>query len=341
MKNILEIKNLNIAFSQKKLFSKPEKLFAVENFNLEIKEGEFTALIGESGCGKTLTALSVMKLLPEAAFIESGKIIFDGKDLSSVSKKDFRKITGKDISIIFQDPLSCLNPLKKVGIQIEEAAVCHGLEKKKAHKKVLEILTDIGISDPERICLSYPKDLSGGMMQRVLIAIAIINEPKLLIADEPTTAVDATVQTEIIDTLFRLNKKYKTALLLISHDLAVVTNICSKINIMYAGQIVESGSTKDILTSPLHPYTKALLATFPDLNKKTKKLSVVSGTVPSLEERKSLKCRFFDRCDFRKNSCITKICTDTIPAVTDVNESTEKEPHFVRCIYYSLKGDKA
>lgn len=329
-KTILNINDLSVRFDFKNLFSKTKSVLAVENLNLSIDEGEFVALVGESGCGKSLTALSVMKLLPKTACISKGTIDFCGKNISDMSKKDFREISGNDISIIFQDPMSSLNPLKKVGLQIAEAAIAHGTDKKDAKEKTLKMLKLTGFSDPENIYNSYPSELSGGMKQRILISMALINEPKLLIADEPTTALDVTIQAEIIELLFKLNKKLKTAVLLISHDLTVVANICSKIYVMYSGEIIESGSTKDLLSNPFHPYTKALIQTIPDLEKRRAKLTVLSGNVPSLEERAGLNCRFYDRCELRKVSKISDKCKCIKLSLCEIEKG-----HFVRCCKYA------
>ncbi|MBQ0003876.1 MAG: ABC transporter ATP-binding protein [Treponema sp.] len=332
--SILNIENLSIQFDFKNLFSKTRSVPAVENLNLSINKGEFVALVGESGCGKSLTALSIMKLLPKAAHISNGKIIFCNKNITTLSKKDFRSISGNEISIIFQDPMSSLNPLKKAGIQIAEAAIAHGKDKKTAEKKAMEMLKLTGFKDPQNIYNSYPSELSGGMKQRILIAMALINEPKLLIADEPTTALDVTIQAEIIELLFKLNKKLGTAVLLISHDLTVVANICSKIYVMYSGEIIENSSTEELLTNPLHPYTKALIQTIPDLEKRLSKLTVLSGNVPSLEERSSLNCRFYDRCELRKTVNISEKCRHQKLQL----EEYDKE-HFVRCCSYCMKSN--
>lgn len=335
-KKILQIENLNISLQEKKLFSKPIENLIIKNLSLDIKEGEFVAIVGESSCGKTITALSIINLLPKEIKIKKGSINFLNNELTSFSKKEYQKILGKDISIIFQDPMTSLNPLKKVGPQIDEAILAHNkntLSKILAKEKTLDLLSSIGFSNPKIIYNSFPHSLSGGMMQRILIAIALINEPKLLIADEPTTALDATVQAQIIDLIYKMNKKLNTALLLISHDLCVVSSICSKIYVMYAGEIIESGFTKDIIKNPLHPYTKALLQTIPDLKNKEKKLTTISGTVPSIKERKNFKCNFYDRCSFRQIKKINNICNSQEPKLIEIEKN-----HFVRCNFYNCKN---
>lgn len=320
--SVLKIENLNVVFEQKSLFKKPEQLPVLDEINLEISQGEFVALVGESGCGKTMTSLSITNLLPESARITGGKILFEGeRNLVGPSKKEFREILGNEISIIFQDPLSALNPLMKIGKQITEAGTAHGMTKEAAWNKAIENLKLVGIAGAESVMNVYPKDLSGGMMQRVLIAQSLMNNPKLLIADEPTTALDATVQAEIIEILISLKAKTGTSLLLITHDLGVVSKLCSRIYVMYAGQIIEEGSTEAVLNNPAHPYTKALIGTIPDANHRNRELPVLHGIVPPLSERWNLKCRFADRCP----ECNTK-CTKFAPNMQNVTQN-----HFVRC----------
>lgn len=335
MNTILSIENLTITHSIKKLFSKKEENVIVNNICLNIQKGEFVALVGESGSGKTITSLSITHLLPKNIQTSFGKILFLKKDLTTLKNKDFQKILGKDISIIFQDAMSSLNPLKKIGHQILEALFAHNknhLNKKEAKSKVLKILKATGFENPENIYNCYPSELSGGMLQRVLIAMALINKPKLLIADEPTTALDVTTQAQIIKLLFNLNKELDTALLLINHDLSVVSHICSKIYVMYSGEIIESGSTNDVLKNPLHPYTKALVDTIPDLKNKNKKLEVLQGNVPTFEERKLLKCNFYDRCNFRKINNISNKCNNCSPDFIEFEKN-----HFVKCNLYCQK----
>ncbi len=319
---VLKIEKLNVVFEQKFIFKKTEIFPVLDEINLEVFQGEFVALVGESGCGKTMTSLSITNLLPESARITGGKILFDGdKNLTGLSKKEYREILGKEISVIFQDPLSALNPLMKIGKQITEAGTAHGMSREEAWTKAVENLKLVGIAGAESVMNVYPKDLSGGMMQRVLIAQSLMNNPKLLIADEPTTALDATVQAEIIEILISLKEKTGTSLLLITHDLGVVSKLCSRIYVMYAGQIIEEGNTEDVLSNPVHPYTEALIGTIPDANHRNRELPVLHGIVPTLSERRNLKCRFADRCA----KCNTK-CTEMAPNMQNVTLN-----HAVRC----------
>lgn len=247
MKEILNIKNLSVEFSSFK---------AVSNINLKVNEGEFVALIGESGSGKTITSLSIMNLLPESAKITSGSIEF----------------IGKNKSIIFQEPLTSLNPLLKVGKQIIEESVFKGISKDVALKKAAELAKLTGLTDTNRIFNSYPHELSGGMRQRVMIASALMTNPQLLIADEPTTALDVATQQDILKIIYELNKKFNTATLLITHDFSIVKKICSRVYVMYRGKIIEEGETQKIFNSPVHPYTKALIDSIPNAKKRYTKL---------------------------------------------------------------------
>ena len=296
-----------------KFFENNEEYTGVENLSLAINKGEKVAVIGESGCGKTITALSLMGLLGGSAKITSGKIYFDGNKINKLSYDEFNKIRGKDISMIFQEPMTSLNPLIKVGKQIDESLLEHtDISKKEAKLKSIQMLKEVGFSDAEKIYSVYPHQLSGGMRQRIMIAMALINDPKLIVADEPTTALDATIQAQIIELLKRLNKTKGTALLLISHDLGLVNNICTKSYIMYAGHIVEWGSTKDLLKNPQHPYTKGLINSMPSIENKGKPLNSIRGFVPSLEERTNKGCPFADRCDYCMDICKEALPKDKI-----------------------------
>ena len=246
MNELLNIQNLSVEFGSH---------FAVKNANIRIFPGEFVALVGESGSGKTVTSLSIMNLLPENAKV-TGKIEFNGKNKS----------------MIFQEPMTSLNPLIKAGRQIEESALLHGLSKKEAHEKALKIAKLAGLTNTDRIFNSWPHELSGGMRQRVMIASALMTDPELLIADEPTTALDVSTQNKILELIQNLRQNFNTSLLMITHDFSVVKKLCSRIYIMYKGQIVEEGETRQILENPKHPYTKALIDAIPDAKKRNREL---------------------------------------------------------------------
>lgn len=280
-------------------------LNAVKNIFLDIEESEMVALIGESGCGKSATALSLMGLSNDDAEY-TGHIFFEGKDLAIFDEREWRSIRGVRISMIFQEPMTALNPLLRVGPQIMEMLFVHQrIDKKNAKKMVLQMLKSVNLADEERIYKSYPHQLSGGQRQRIMIAMALINNPSLLIADEPTTALDVTIQAEIIDLIKRMNEQKGTAVLLISHNLSLVKGLTKRAYIMYSGSIVESGRTEDILSSPIHPYTRGLIASIPNVKNRGKRLYSIAGTVPSLEERSNCGCPFAPRCAIRSDRCFS------------------------------------
>ncbi len=311
-----------------KFFENNKEYIAVENLNLNMEKGEKTAVIGESGCGKTVTALSLMGLLSGSAKITDGKILFDGKEISTLNSDELNKLRGKDMSMIFQEPMTSLNPLIKVGKQIDENILEHSTNKnkKEAKARTVSMLKEVGFADAEKIYSVYPHQLSGGMRQRIMIAMALINNPKLIVADEPTTALDATIQAQIMKLLNKLNHEKGTALLLISHDLGLVNNICEKCYIMYAGHIVEWGKTKDLLENPMHPYTKGLINSIPSIENKGKPLNSIKGFVPSVEERKNKGCVFADRCDYCMDICRKIIPKDKIT-----------EDRVIKCHLYNEK----
>ena len=251
---LFEINNLSVDF-----FLHKEHLPILQDISLSIDAGEFVALVGESGSGKTMTSLAVMHLLPENIRVTGGEILLGGKNISSMREKEFRAISGKEISMIFQEPMTSLNPLIRVGKQIEESGLIHGMKKDEARKRATELARLSGLLDTDRILRSFPHELSGGMKQRIMIASSLMNSPRLLIADEPTTALDVSTQEEIIHILKNLRKERNTAMLLISHDLSVVKKLCTRVYIMYKGRIVESGSTEEIFKNPRHEYTMALV----------------------------------------------------------------------------------
>ena len=252
---LFQIKNLSVEFS-----SREKKVPLLNDVSISVDDGEFVALVGESGSGKTMTSLSTMHLLPENVSITNGEIYLGEKKISSMSEKEFRQISGKEISMIFQEPTTSLNPLLKIGKQIEETGLIHGMKKDEAAKTALELAQKTGLSDTERIFKSFPHELSGGMKQRVMIASALMNNPKLLIADEPTTALDVSTQEEIISILKDLQKTEKISLLLITHDFSVVKKLCTRVYIMCKGKIVEENTVSEIFNNPKHDYTKRLLS---------------------------------------------------------------------------------
>lgn len=286
---------------------------AVTDLNMHIDAGEMVALIGESGCGKSITALSMMGLQPKDTRL-GGHLCLDAEsgfvDLTGLTQKEWMKLRGSEISMIFQEPMTALNPLIKVGKQVCECLLTHqkGISKKEAKSLVLEQLKSVGLPDVEDMYDCYPHQLSGGQRQRVMIAMAFINNPALLIADEPTTALDVTIQTQIMDLMRQMNKKTNTAILLISHELGVVSRLCSRVYIMYAGRIVESGPVDQILSHPLHPYTKGLVEAIPDITKRGKPLKAIPGSVPGLYARSNTGCGFAERCEY-----CTKQCQKEVP----------------------------
>jgi len=296
--NILEIKDYTLSFSINN-----KRIKAVDTINLDIKKGEFVALVGESGCGKSLTALSILSLLPNSAKYKKGQILFNDKNLINLNIAELNEIRGNEISMIFQEPMTALNPLLKVNKQMKQALKAHRNEDINYRDKIYEMLELVGLEDVKRVYNSYPHQLSGGMRQRVMIAQALINNPSLLIADEPTTALDVTVQNQILKLIKDLNKRFNNAVLFISHDLSIVNHFSDKIYVMYASLIVESATTKNLINNPKHPYTKALLKSLPSLDKKGEELHSIKGIVPKLEDRVENMCPFAPRCEYAKEVC--------------------------------------
>lgn len=276
---------------------------AVNGINLELKKGEVMGVVGESGCGKTFTALSIMGLLPQTAQVTGGIITFDGVQLTGISQAQIRKIQGKDISMVFQEPMTSLDPLMKIGAQTAENLRVHTrLSKKEREVKAAEVLKKVGFTQPQTIMNRYPHELSGGMRQRVMIASAIICHPKLIICDEPTTALDVTSGTRILSLIAQINKEYGCAVLFISHDLSVIRRICSRVAVMYAGSIVEAGDTETVFSNPAHPYTKGLLGAIPGREKRGRRLANITGTVPPVT-CKRVGCAFAPRCPIAQQCC--------------------------------------
>jgi len=295
---------LNIEELKTYYFTGGSVVKAVDGVSLGILEGEMMGLVGESGSGKSSLGLSIMRLVPPPGRIVNGKIILDGTDLTKIPEKELRKIRGKRIGMIFQDPLTSLNPIQKVGDQIVEAIMVHlPVERKKAREMAEKVFERVGIS-PERL-EDYPHQLSGGMRQRAMIAMAVVLNPDLLIADEPTTALDVIVQSRIMDLLEDLRRETGMSVLLITHDLALVLERCDRVAVMYAGEIVEVGSVQEIASEPLHPYTRLLLESIPDIEKPVTKLESIPGTPPDMSNPPS-GCRFHPRCPYASERCRRK-----------------------------------
>ena len=278
---------------------------AVDGVCLQVGSGETLGIVGESGCGKTVTALSVLGLIPSppGEIVSGSSIRFNDEELLDVKPARLREIRGNEISMIFQEPMTSLNPVLTVGHQIEEVLRLHrGLSKREARAAGVALLAEVGIPEPDQRFDAYPHQMSGGMLQRVMIAIALSCEPRLLIADEPTTALDVTIQAQILDLLLSLQRKHGMALLLITHDLGVIAEVCDRVVVMYGGQIVEMGTTEEILTSPQHPYTQGLLASLPGIGDRDVRLNPIPGTVPSAVDWPG-GCRFRDRCSFAWERC--------------------------------------
>lgn len=313
MENVLEINDLHVSFD-----TYAGEVQAVRGVTYHVSNGEVLAVVGESGCGKSVTAQTIMKLNPmPPARIKAGSVTLNGIDIVAASEKEMQKIRGKDVSMIFQDPMTCLNPTMQVGRQITEAIRHHKkMSKAEAKAEAIRMLKLVQIPNAEERAKQYPHEFSGGMRQRAMIAMALSCNPKLLIADEPTTALDVTIQAQIIDLLADIRKETGTAIILITHDLGVVANLANRVAVMYAGKVVESGNVSDIFYSPKHPYTIALLKSLPTLNTKSdEKLVSIPGTPPDLLNP-PIGCAFASRCE----KCM-KICKEKQPPLFRVGEN--------------------
>ena len=310
---MLEIKNLTMSYKTRKGYVR-----ALRNIDFELNGGDIVGLVGESGCGKSTLLLAIMKLIPSSAVIESGEVIYEGEDLLPKSPKEMRGIRGKDIAMIFQDPMTTLNPVFRVGDQIRESLRVHHIatehkellatektRKKVERKLALDLMKEVEIPSPDTRYLEYPYEFSGGMQQRALIAMALSCQPKLLLADEPTTALDVTVQAQIMELLKKINKERQTAIILVTHDLALAAEFCSRLVIMYAGEIVEEGRTNEVISAPRHPYTKGLLNSIPKIGSK-EKINAIPGMVPDLMGLTEA-CPFAPRCACHTDDCSRKI----------------------------------
>jgi oligopeptide/dipeptide ABC transporter ATP-binding protein len=282
-------------------------LSAVHGVSFSVKKGETLCIVGESGCGKSITALSIMRLLPNNGNITSGEINFDGKDLATLTDETMRKVRGNDISMIFQEPMTALNPVFTIGYQLREPLLIHNsLSKKQASQKAIELLNQVGMPLPEKHLNQYPHELSGGMRQRIMIAMALACHPKLLIADEPTTALDVTIQAQILDLINDLKTKFDTGVVMITHDMGVVAEIADRVMVMYAGEVAEQGSVEKIFNNPQHPYTKGLLNSVPNVDDDEFTIEAIPGTLPKLDD-KITGCRFHPRCKFVMDKCKVEV----------------------------------
>jgi peptide/nickel transport system ATP-binding protein len=300
---LLELKNLKTYFKRNKAL-----IPAVDGVDLVINRGETVALVGESGSGKSITSLSIMRLIPSPpGEIVDGQIYFDGRDLARASEEEMCKIRGNDISMIFQEPMTSLNPVLTIGEQITEVLTYHqGLNNAMAKKKAIEMLELVGFSRAKEIINDYPHRLSGGMRQRVMIAMAMSCNPKLLIADEPTTALDVTIQAQILDLMKDLSTKFETSILIITHDLGVVSEVADRVVVLYAGQVVEEAMVEDLFDNPLHPYTTGLMGSIPSIDEDHSRLASIDGNVPSPENLPK-GCRFAPRCPHAFERCFSEM----------------------------------
>lgn len=312
MENILEINNLNL------FFGKYQALF---NVSLKLKKGKTHALVGESGCGKTMTAMSIMKLIPKSAKITSGEIIYNNRNLLELKNEEIREIRGNKIALIPQDPMTSLNPLYTIGNQLTEAIQAHSkVSPRQALRKAKEVMNLVSIPEVDKKLHFYPHEFSGGMKQRIIIAMALACNAEVIIADEPTTALDVTIQKQIMDLIDEIKKEFNTTVLLISHDLALVSNYADDLSVMYAGHVVEEASAKDFFKTPLHPYSNALLNSLPTTNPMLK-LKTIEGAPPSIQEELT-GCKFYPRCE----CCKDGICNTEEPLLKE-----KMQHHFCAC----------
>ncbi len=328
---LLEIKDLKTYF-----YTEDGIVRAVDGVNFEVYPGEVVGLVGESGCGKSVTSLSIMRLIAKPGKVEQGEILLDGENLLDLSEKEMTQVRGNRISMIFQQPQTALNPVFKVGDQIAEVLHIHqNFGKEAGYKRAIEMLKLVGIPDPERRVDAYPHELSGGMAQRVMIAMALACLPELLIADEPTTALDVTIQAQILDLMRKLRQDMGTSVILITHDLGVVAEMCERVAVMYAGEIVEQAEVDPLFERSLHPYTVGLIGSIPILGEIKDRLDVIPGSVPNLVNLPP-GCRFAPRCQARIKYGLT-ICAESKPDLIEARDN-----HYVRCwLYQSAAGHAA
>jgi oligopeptide/dipeptide ABC transporter ATP-binding protein len=321
----LEVKNLKVYFYTDQGISK-----AVDGIDFEIYPEETLGIVGESGCGKSVSSLAIMRLIPEPpGKITDGSILFGGKDLLKLSQEEMRKVRGKDISMIFQEPMTSLDPVFTIGDQISEAILVHqDVSRKQAIKRSIEMLKKVGIPLPERRVNEYPHQLSGGMKQRAMIAMALSCNPQLLIADEPTTALDVTIQAQILELMKELQNQFGMSIIMITHDLGVIAEVSDRVAVMYAGKIVEYADVDTLFDNPIHPYTRGLMGSIPLLDKKVERLNTIPGIVPSAFEFPK-GCKYHNRCPLADEHCIAQE-----PDIKEIEKG-----HQVRCWHYDKSAE--
>jgi len=325
MENLLEVRDLKTYF-----YTGSGIVKAVDGVSFDVRPGKTLGIVGESGCGKSITSMSVLKLIEKPGKIVEGTIKFDNADIVPMNDEEIRHVRGNEISMIFQEPMTSLNPVFKIEEQIMEAVLIHqDIDKEEAQKIAVDMLGFVGIPRPEQVAKNYPHQLSGGMRQRVMIAMALACKPKLLIADEPTTALDVTIQAQILKLMNDLKEETNTSIMLITHDLGVIAQMADDVIVMYSGKVVESAPVKELFDNPKHPYTKGLLASIPSLDQDKERLHSIEGVVPSPFELPK-GCYFEPRCEFATEKCKTKM-----PDITDISSD-----HQVRCFVYNESVDE-
>lgn len=323
MSDLLQVKNLNTSFH-----TEDGVVRAVNGISFTLKHGEALGIVGESGCGKSVACLSIMRLINHPGKVEADKILLEETDLLKISEKQMRKIRGNEMAFIFQEPMTSLNPVYTIGFQLQEAIRLHqGLNKRESWQKSVDMLKMVGIPRPEDIADEYPHCLSGGMKQRAMIAMALSCEPKVLFADEPTTALDVTIQAQILQLMRDLKERINTAIIFISHDLGVISEMVDRVIVMYCGRIIEESDTRNIIKEAKHPYTIGLINSKPQINEDIEKLVPISGSVPSPLHMPS-GCPYHPRCEHAM-----EICAEEMPEKTEVSSG-----HYVNCWLYSRKG---
>lgn len=324
MKKILDVKDLRTHF-----FTAKGVIKAVDGIDFHLNEGKTLGVVGESGCGKSITAMSILKLIEDPGKIVTGSMMYEGRDIVALGEKEMRKIRGNDIAMIFQEPMTSLNPVFRIGEQIVEAVRLHrDYSKEEAHKRAVEMLNLVGIPRAERVVYDYPHQLSGGMRQRAMIAMALACDPKILIADEPTTALDVTIQAQILSLMNDLKSKTNTAIMLITHDLGVVAQMADDVIVMYSGKVVESANVVELFKNPKHPYTEGLLESIPSLTEEKERLNSIEGVVPNPMELPK-GCYFAPRCKYAMPKC-----HEEEPGIYFIDKENQGEGHKVKCFLY-------